>query len=329
MRKLCLWLILLLWLPCFLWSEVPYAIVFVHIGKTLPAHLEIALAQARLFNRECPIILIANANALQGFCPSSNTTLVSCESLPLTREHEEFRKRSKLNDQFLEGYWRYTSERFLYLHDYMAAFGAKNIFHIENDVLLYVDLEKLLPVFQAYYPGIATTFESEFKCVPGFVYIANEGAVQKLANSFAQKASKAMTDMKLMAQFWKEHKEDIDCLPMIMESYLLDHIPAGIDNRIWRKKLRHCSNIAQFESIFDGAAIGVFFDGLDPAKGDYHPGYLMKGLFNASWIDYKWEMDENGRKVPYAIYGSEIYRINNLHIASKRLERFTSREWPW
>lgn len=329
MRKYTQWLLLLLCLPCLLWGSVPYSIVCIHIGKTLPSYLEIALAQARLFNPDCPIILIANSNALKGFCSGSSITLVSCESLSVTQEHIEFRKKTKLNDQLSEGYWRYTSERFLYLHDYMAAVGAENVFHIENDVLLYVDLEKLLSVFQQYYPGIATTFESESKCIPGFVYIANEEASRKLAKAFAQKASRAITDMKLMAQFWKEHKEDIDCLPMIMESYILEHTPPSFENRLLKKQLRHCNCIAQFGSIFDGAAIGVFFDGLDPSKGDHPPGYLMKDLFNASYLDYKWSLDENGRKVPFAQYGNEIYRINNLHIASKRLDRFSSKEWPW
>ena len=329
MNRLLFALGLLVWFPCFLWGNASYCIVCVHIGPRLPSYLEIALDQARLFNPECPIILIANEAALIGFEPRSNVTIIPCESLPLTQEHQEYQKRTKLNDPIREGYRRYTSERFLYLYDYMVAFGTKNIFHIENDVMLYADLGKMLPVFEKFYPGIATTFESEFKCIPGFVFIANEEAMQKLANKFAKKASKAMSDMKLIALFWKNHKEIIDCLPMITERYLLEHTPPSPENRLLRKKQRHCKHIAQFGSIFDGAAIGIFFDGLDPAKGNFPPGYLMKMLFNPSQIDYAWNYDEEGRKVPYAIYENEIYRINNLHIASKRLERFTSQKWPW
>ncbi|HEY5236145.1 MAG TPA: hypothetical protein VIJ14_08210 [Rhabdochlamydiaceae bacterium] len=316
-----LWLLLL---PCFLWGQASYSFVFVHIGKALPSYLEIALEQARLFNEECPIVLIASGKALEGFHAKSNITLMAYESLPVTAQHEEFQKRTRHNDQALEGYRRYTSERFLYLYDYMAATGAKNVFHLENDVLLYVDLGELLPIFQKFYSGIAATFESSFKCVPGFVYISNQEVMQKLAGYFAALAHKALWDMQVLGLFWKDYPEEIACLPMIMESYLLENTPKSIKNRRFDRKMLHCSHISEFGSIFDGAAIGVFFDGLDSAKGNFPPGYLIKRLFDASLLTYRWEVDEKGRKVPYASYGNETYRINNLHIASKRLEKFTS-----
>lgn len=325
MKKILL--VLLFCLPIKLCGSHPYCIVYVHIGDKLPSYLEISLAQARLFNPTCPIILIANEMAIEGFLPRSDITFITCESLPRTSEHEEFCKKTKLNNQILDGYWRYTSERFLYLYDYMAVFDSVNLFHIENDVLLYTDLEKLLPLFNENYPYMATTFESELKCIAGFVFISNKEALQSLANYFAMYASKAMTDMQLLAQFWKEHPRKIDCLPMIMESYLLDHLPPNLDKRSWRKKQQHCNYVTQFNSIFDGATLGVFFDGLD--KGDYPPGYIMGDLFNPSLFEYQWPIDNEGRKVPHVIYKNEMYRLNNLHIASKRLERFTSKSWPW
>ncbi len=312
-----MWRVWLLLFPCFIWGD--HSIVCVHIGKSLPSYLEIALAQARLFNEECPIILIANEEALKGFESKSNITLVSCESLPLTPEHAEFQQRSK----HLEGYRRYTSERFLYIYDYMAATGAKNVFHIENDVMLYADLGELLPLFEAFYPGIAATFESRVKCVPGFVFISSREAMQKLAGYFAVLAHKAMWDMQVLGLFWKKYPQEIECLPMIMESYVQEETPKSFENRLLNRKMLHCSHIQEFGSIFDGAAIGVFFDGLDSAGGNFPPGHLMKGLFDASQLSYKWEVDEKGRKVPYATYGNETYRINNLHIASKRLGKFS------
>ena len=288
-----------------------YSIVCVHIGPELPSYLDTALAQARLFNPDSAIVLIANAEALEGFDRRSDITCVSCESLPQTLEHETFLKRTKSP----VGYQRYVKERFLYLYDYMAASSATNVFHIENDVLLYVDLGKLLPVFQQYYPGIGATFESPFKCIPGFLFVAHPGAMQKLASYFAIKAPYEISDMGLIAQFWKRHEREIDCLPMMVERYFLDHSNS-------ETKRRHCNHIAQFGSIFDGAAIGVFFDGVE--RAGFPPGYRMKALFDPALVNYGWELDEEGRRVPYAIYGGEKCRINNLHIASKRLELFSS-----
>lgn len=308
-----------------LWAQSSYCVVCVHIGESLPSYLEITLAQARLFNQEASIVLIASQNALEGFNNRYNITLIDYESLTITSEHEKFRARTRLNDQILEGYWRYTSERFLYLYDYMVAFGITNLFHIENDVLIYSDLGKWLPVFQENYPGIATTFESEFKCIPGFVFISNQVAMQKLANYFAIKAHKAQVDMKVMALFWKEYPEDIGCLPMIMDSYWTDNAPVNF----LKKKQRHSYCFESFGSIFDGAAIGIFFDGLDPAKGVFDSSYFTNRLFEPLLLDFYWLKDEEGRKVPFVSYKGESYPINNLHIASKRLELFTSKKWPW
>lgn len=307
--------------PYLLWSDTSFCIVFVHIGKQLPPHLEVALTQARTFNPKCPIILIANEDALKDTYIRSDILSISCESLPLTQEHLFFQNKTKLNDQCFGGYQRYTSERFMYLYDFMVFHGIDHVFHIENDVMLYVDLEKLLPIFLKHYHGIATTFESERKGIAGFVFINNASAMQKLAKYFVQTSPKAMNDMMILGAFWKQYKDVIDCLPMIMPSYFIsDYQKLG--NDLLKRKLQHTKHIAEFESIFDGAAIGVFLDGLNSTTAHFPPGYLMKALFNPSLITYTWKKDEYGRKVPYAQYGNEIYRINNLHIASKRLEGF-------
>lgn len=319
------WLYSCIFLPCLLWGQCPYSLVFVHIGRTLPPYLEIALKQARLFNQECPLVLIANKEALESFNLDLDVQVVSCESLPQTTEHQEFLQRTKFSDQVFFGYKRYTSERFLYLYDYMKAFEVKNVFHLENDVMLYVDLQEIFSIFQRHYPGMGATFESESKCIPGFVFIADKRALQKLARHFVVNASKGVLDMQILASFGKNCKEEIDCLPMIMDSYLQDHFQGAC----LEKRKSHSKHIDEFGSIFDGASIGVFFDGLSADKGNFPPGYLMKKLFNPSLLDYKWEEDELGRKIPYAVYRGKSYKINNLHIASKRLERFTSWNGKW
>jgi len=298
-------------------TAAEYTIVYVHIGERLPSYLNDSIEQARLFNPDCPIVLIANEIAVKNFFSDSHVSIITCESLTVTSEHQMFQKRTKLNQTVMDGFWRYTSERFLYLYDWMATNEIENVFHLENDVMLYVNLEELLPVFQKFYPGIAATFENDSKCIPGFVYVGNNTAMQKLAHCFAKYATKALTDMKLLAVFRKEQKKDvIDCLPLIMESYVMEKGSS--------RKLPFCNHVNEFHSLFDGAAIGVHLDGMDPCKGPFPVGYKMKSLFDPSLLTYEWIDDEAGRRIPYATYGTETYRINNLHIASKRLHLFNS-----
>ena len=92
-----------------------YSIVFVHVGPCLPAHVEVALFQARLFNPDCPIYLLANQRALQNFHPKDttiNATYVPLESLQRTSAHTTWSKNLIIRD------WNRYSERFLYLHDF-------------------------------------------------------------------------------------------------------------------------------------------------------------------------------------------------------------------
>jgi hypothetical protein len=311
------WAFLLFCVFSSLWAD-PYEIVFVHIGDSLPPYLEMAISQARLFNEECLITLIASEKALQKN-PCSACIPICYEQLPITPEHREFQKRTPLREEYM----RYTSERFLYLYDYMKACNKKNVFHLENDVLLYVDLKRLLPTFQKHYPGIATTFENSEKCVAGFVFISEALAMQRLAKFFAKKAVFGMADMKVLAQFWKEQKPFIDCLPTVMPQYLVDRALHNLQDGP-KTKMRYSKWIEEFCSLFDGASIGVFLDGLDPAKGKNLPGSLVMGVFDPKDFCYMWKVDEEGRKIPYLVYGDYVYRINNLHIASKRLEKFLS-----
>ena len=299
-----------------------YSIIYVHIGNVLPTYLETSMAQARLFNQDCPIILIANEKALVNFDSPSNITTVSCESLPFTKEHEDFCRNTRHRNDF----WRYTSERFLYLYDYMTTADVVDIFHLESDVMLYTDLKSLLPLFKQYYPGIATTFEKPTKCIPGFVYIGNTGVMQKLAIDFAANASREWSDMKTIGMFKKKSSHEIiGALPTLIKGYVDEQSRYFQDPRILTKRYELSNHIKAFESIFDAAAIGIYLGGIDPTKMPSPPYYSNPYLFfNPSLLLIHWHNDEKGRKIPYATYGKETYKINNLHIASKKLSLFKS-----
>ena len=88
----------------------------------------------------------------------------------------------------------------------------------------------------------------------------------------------------------------------------------------------YCQNINFFKSIFDAAAIGQYLGGGDPRNGTHGPGFINEScIFNPSLLVYEWLEDLEGRKVPFAVYGGEKFRVNNLHIHSKNLWQFTSK----
>ena len=304
------------------------SIVFVHIGPQLPSYLPIALKQARLFNPHSDLYLIANERALANLSKEikeSRPLCISCESLPKGPFHKKFAKKSKLDKTFRKGFWTFTTERFFYLAELIEKRKLTDVFHLENDVMLYADLEELLPIFKEHYSNkIGATFDNDERCIPGFLYISNYAPIERLIDFIAQKAQSGGSDMEFLAQF-KDQGGWIDNLPVLMPQYANDHeLISSFGCRGTRPDHFH-RHFDQFSSIFDAAALGQFLGGIDPDNGRSIPGFINERcIFNPSHFAFEWRKDEQGRRVPFAIYGKLVSKINNLHIHSKDLKKFYS-----
>lgn len=331
-KKILLFFFVLSSQPFLISASDNYSIVFVHIGDQVPDHAEVAIEQARLMNPSCQIILIANQAAIHNQpinerLKCHEITYIACESLNPTRAHSKFIKTSKHNVHFRNGFWRYTSERFLYLDDLMTQYELENVFHLEYDNMLYVDLSEMLPVFIENYKGIAATFDNEDRCIPGFLFIRNQSSMSTLANYFADFAASRKNDMKVIGLFKRNNgQERIDYLPVIHKKYLTKHTLFGEQRFNLSNKYDFCKNIDQFDAIFDAAAIGQYLGGIDPRNGDSRPGFINEScLFDPSKIRFQWIRDKNGLWIPYAQYANELRKIVNLHIHSKKLAPFSSK----
>jgi len=302
-----------------------YSIVFVHIGNEVPPYADVAISQACRFNPHAKIILLSSESGLQRFRSweaQGTLQLCSYDNLPKTPIHQEYQDRCAETSPF----WRYTSERFLYLWDLMNAYCLENVFHLENDNMLYADLEPLLSHFQKQYPGIGATFDNDERCIPGFVWIANCHAMEDLAAYFAKKAPQRLSDMQVIGYYRNERSTSaIDALPIIMPEYISVYPLKSPHNHFTNRPFSYSNQSETFHAIFDAAAIGQFLGGIDPIHANNEPGFINEScLFNPSLLEYKWALDEQGRSVPYAIFQGDSYKIINLHIHSKRLQEFRS-----
>lgn len=302
-----------------------YSIVFVHVGDNIPLYAHTAIKQARLFNLEAQIILLSSTQGLKQFPPfldSENIQLYSYDELRETAAHKQYKKKCAETSPF----WRFTSERFLYLWDLMETLSLENVFHLENDNMLYADLKPLLPHFQNYYPGIAATFDNEDRCIPGFVWISNSTAMKPLVEYFTKKAPARLSDMAVIGSYRKAHPTTlIDTLPIIMPDYAIYYPLKSPHNHKTNHPQAYSNHSDIFNAIFDAAAIGQFLGGIDPIHENNAPGFINEScIFNPSLLEYQWIMDEQGRSIPYACFHQRFYKIINLHIHSKRLHNFKS-----
>ena len=148
-------------------------LVFVHIGEKLPDYLPVAIEQAKIFNPGCPVYVIGNEKALKKLHKDfwDLCIPVEIESLPKSRPHKKFLKNCR-SSRGKNDFWIVTTERFFYLESLMKQYRLSNVFHLETDVMLYADLEQLLPVFKRHYPRqIGATFDNDDRCIAGFLYI--------------------------------------------------------------------------------------------------------------------------------------------------------------
>ena len=334
---------ILLVISFFTGAAASHSIVLVHLGEKLPTYISDTLFQARLFNPSCEIVLLANQEALDKHFNNQgiNIATIAIETLTKTLKHKQFIKKSALQHSQKKGnknpakissnkidknFWFYASERFFYLDDYIKQYNKSHVFHIENDVMLYVDLEQILPVFKKNYPGIAAIFDCDDRCIPSLVYLANEKSTSRLMQCFVKYAEQGKNDMQILAILRQTTNiSTINSLPIIMDSYCKKYSLKNALGYTVENPTLYSKNITEFQSIFDAAALGQFLGGIDPRNGKSVPGFINERcIFNPSHLTFKWIVDHMGRKVPYMIFGDEIYRINNLHIHSKKMGPFLS-----
>lgn len=303
-------------------SLFAHSIVFVHVGSSLPSHIFTTISQARLFNKECPIYLIASRSALrngQESLKKYKIEAVPYESLERSPKHYEF--ACGRHDRGGENFWIYTSERFFYLQEFVSAKNLHDVFHLENDVMIYVDVKDLLPVLHTYYRGmIAATFEHDRRCVAGFVYISDPYPLVKLMETFPTSISIDKTDMETLARFKDQyHKIYIDHLPIVCREFAFDHALSAPLFRESKEVPSFSNHIEDFNAVFDAAAFGVYLAGWDAKfHAESNPGEISPNcVFNPSYFSIDWKRDEEGRRIPFVTYNGKTYRLNNLHITNK------------
>lgn len=237
-----------------LFGSKNYSIVFIHIGEDLPPYISTALDQARLFNTDCPILLVANEKALKKFTPNSQShiTTIACETLKKTDVHKQFLEQNPRKSKVY-----FTCQRFFYLNDLMLQHRLKNVFHLENDVMLYAELDKMLPIFTNQYKGIGATFDNDDRGIAGFIFISNAQVMNKMAKFFADRTPQGLNDMQLLALFKKEtSSSSIDHLPIISKEYIKKNNLRSAAGHVAKKASKYYNHIDLFESIFDAAALG-------------------------------------------------------------------------
>jgi hypothetical protein len=240
---------------------------------------------------------------------TSQINIVYIDVAKLTKSQEHIRyvqcMNRMVNLNFRNGFWKYTTERFFILEECMKQYNISKMFHIENDIAMFCNLNDIYRSFiqkNNYDNKLVVCEISPTIVIPSILYIDNYHLLTSF-NSFIANNSK------------QKFYNDMQLLGSYPDKYLFPIDP------------HHTSNI---EGIFDGCAIGQYLDGIDP-RNCQNPDDNQIGFVNETCIikfdkyQFQHEKHPNFDVLQYRCYDSKVSRpVYNLHIHSKRLHKFSS-----
>jgi hypothetical protein len=214
---------------------------------------------------------------------------------------------SKNQDGFRNGFWRLASARFFYILAYMERMDIQDVIHLENDVPVYYNCDRLLDLVDR--TKIYMPFDSYERNIASIVYIPNAGVLSRVMSSY----NFDMNDMENFAVI-RRHSPA-----------LIDHFPICRALDSFTDEQRYvCMNFERFRMIFDAAAIGQYLGGVDPRNiaGD------SRGFINETCVikynEYRviWNIGDDSVRRPFLQINGEIVPVFNLHIHSKNVSVF-------
>jgi len=280
-------------------------IVIVALGK-IPKYIDDCIKQIYLTQKNYTIHLLKNRSSNY---KNDNCLIIDVENIPISEKHLYFIENSKLiNKKFRNYFWRYSTERLYVIDDYLQMKNLKDIIHIETDVLLYQDLELVIPALQDY--DFACVRDNDIRVIGSIIYIKNKEISKKIssiANDYIDE-----NDMIIFHHIERTMSNTL-CLPI-----------GDLD--VYKDNLKY---------IFDGASIGQFVGGIDSRNKNKD----IKSFINSIKIFFgkntkssfvnkdskinisEWEIKWINNR-PYKKINEDLIPIINLHIHSKNLKKF-------
>jgi hypothetical protein len=273
-------------------------LVLVHIGQHFPAYINTCIAQVRAVSSIPIHLLINEVNRTK---VAGDVNIFTLETIPETDKRRTFEKTNTLDTQFHNGFWKSCTMRFIYMYEHVIAQNLTDVFHIENDNLVYVDFLPKLAVFQS--KPMWCVMDAPTRCIPSFLYFKSHEIMARLVDTCTQHAARSSSDMFALADFFNNNRNQVGALPII------GTYKETIDPMFYE----HSS---AFGCLFDGAAIGQYIGGIDPI----HTSDDTRGFINETTVIKCDKMTVSWKDKVLTLNGLPLV---NLHIHSKDLARWS------
>lgn len=302
-------------------------LILIHIGQTLPEYLNDFLSQFRKFNRDYDTIFLTNQiNCSNQIFINHRIRTYPIENL-LNNRINHFIKLfgygnyNTVYKHIIYGgtdYWCVTAIRLFLIYEYALKHNISKFFHFENDIMIYEDLiniEVIIKSNNLYSNQIAITRGTPNKIMTGFMFVNGLDTLNHLLAEITNYLERKLN----LFSFGIDHLNEMGLLHVyqINNPDKLVNLPILPNNNLTK-------DFELFQSVFDPATYGQYLDGTPGTPGvSILPDSLISSEFNKSNIQIIFEIID-GFKVPFIVYNGIKYRINSLHIHSKRLNLFLS-----
>jgi hypothetical protein len=230
-------------------------VVYCHVGKIFPDHLFQSLYQTLLWhqNKDIQVYVILDREYIESFRKgvsglaisadlANRVFVVPSESLSsesLTVFLQNAQRMGEERKHFRGNFWISTTSRFFYIDALVHQFRLQNVFHVENDVLMYASANDILASLSAkrMTDKIVAVQDAPSRAVCSLVYIPNSHSIRDF------------TDWIITSTTANPHQNDMELMGTYRNKYHFPDSPTHPD--------------ADAFGVYDGACIGQFLGGTD------------------------------------------------------------------
>jgi hypothetical protein len=227
-------------------EETP--LVFVYLGPDFPSYASSSL-QIALKTTPNPIVVLAEVPR-PAHIPSA-VEWIAVDSFYSGQEFATFTLQPPYSEEFRDGFWLKTAERFFVLSEFMQWRKLATIFHGELDCLFFDLPEVERQILEDGLCGVFLARETESRCIGSLVYV-NDSRVLRFVCTFILRNSHLGNEMDILGAIPSGGEQGVYALPTAEFLY------RESSDSSWPVAPRTPS------FIVDGAVLGRWMFGVDP-----------------------------------------------------------------
>ena len=311
-------------------------IVYVHLGDKPAPHLIDSIRQSRRVAKDADIYAVLTRNtAMASAATQAGASIVYSDGLTPTEAHKSYISSVRRRLGKKRGFWRFATERFFLIEEFMIKLGLASALHLELDNLIFFDPAEVEETLRSLYPGMAAPFWNDTMCIPGVVFVNDRRALAALTAYLARRVAAerqtmarwyrpkfltrvrmglVLNDMNMLAAFKGEYgPEKLNILPMVPPDY-------DVENTRVPHTYNYSYGFDELRMIFDGLALGPALGGLDPAHHTVEEG--AQHVEENSYVDgrafgYERLNLRDHTMIPYLSFRGRPIRLASLHNHAK------------